>query len=355
MLRAQKKDKFYSEILTKLKEAEFNPNVKLPKRIAKHYTLYQHTLVARKDRSNIPKICLDLKCGLLTLAAVHLLNHSSIQTTIKLVKSRFYIKGIHHLCRTLISSCRACRLGKRKGVRDFIPGKAMGKYLTSHSFFGSMFILDHVINSPCYYNRKKYVGTLVIYDLFSGYTIVKPVGDLTGKTVVECLKAVIQCFSAPVAIASEAAKCFTGNEVQDFLREKIIKYVSNLANNPESHSLIERRNLDYRNLLNIFKAAYKVKEWVQVIPRVQKALNSIPRTYWLEDRKGKVTKKIMTPHELVFGSRPTDLDKFLSDIPGNADSIKLREEIKKQIRAFHASRNEEQQRKDEAVQSKLEP
>ena len=109
-----------------------------------------------------------------------------------------------------------------------------------------------------------------------------------------------------------------------------------LAYSPSSHA-VERENLCFSKLCNIFMTAYKQPNWVSLLPSILEALHSIERSYTIADSSGQLSTIKCSAHEFLYGTpSPTSFEKLLPELFSTGfipkQVLKYRNEIHKAVR-----------------------
>ena len=88
--------------------------------------------------------------------------------------------------------------------------------------------------------NNKYNYLLNIIDHFSKFGMSIPVENKESNTTFNNLKVALECNGFPTEIGSDNGKEFRNNIIENYLKEKHIKFIHGLPYNPHSQGVVER-------------------------------------------------------------------------------------------------------------------
>ena len=285
----QQEDKTINPIRNK-----FSPQDIIEENTLGNYALIKGVLY-RKDNEQPGTFKIYLPDSLLhlTISSSHIqFGHMGYVKLIELLNMHFYNPDLSKTAKNIISKCHLCTLAnpnclKKQKIQAFRyasqPGEVLG--------------LDFMkLKKDC---GHEYI--LVICDLFSGFTFLKPTVDQTADSAIKALKEVFEFVGPPNSIRSDGQmSLIKSKKMKSFFAEnKIVGeiYPPNYVNhNPRT----ERTIRTVRELIRYANLRDKNYKWFKAIKMYNTILNSIPRKLSFNNQT-----HFLSPFEIYFSrSRP---------------------------------------------------
>ena len=191
--------------------------------------------------------------------------HPGSTKTLSRVRRRFWWKGMRKDVRDWVAACLPCQ--QRKPPRPRNVGKP-GKTKLPKGPMQEIYI-DFAGPYPETDRCNRWILSIVC--AYSRYPIAVPLPNRSAAVVARALiEHVVQHYSCPKLIISDAAKEFTGHIMEDFCRIFDIQKHTNVAYSPELSSYVERYHAWQGACLTIVTSRFK-RDWDLVLPLVSLA------------------------------------------------------------------------------------
>lgn len=209
------------------------------------------------------------------------------------VRNYLFIVGIKKSIEKISKSCQKCSQNKiTKHKYGIITGS-----LASTKIHEKLFV-DHLgpftnssINHDLAINKFWF---FVATESFSKYTKIYFVKTLKPKETMNALSRYIKLIGNPEKIISDQGRTFLSREFEQYLDERKIIHIKTRSYNPQSNSLVERRNRIILETMKMYEFS-NIKDYIAI---VEKRLNFII-----------CTSTGYTPAQLMLKSNPFDIDK----------------------------------------------
>ena len=216
---------------------------------------------------------------------VHQLGHCGAKTMEALLKARnISWNNMSSDCHAFVQSCTECcqvdwSINKTNPIQPVLASKPWDHLQ-----------IDLISGLPTH-QHYKYV--LVIVDVFSGYTILRPLSSKHSKKVANTLLDIFWEYGFPRIVQSDNGKEFVNQVVEELLQLLNVEHRLSTRYHPEANGRVERQN---RTALAILKKLLnKHEDWSTLLGRVQFCMNLNPR-----NRTG------LSPFQLAFLRQPSD-------------------------------------------------
>lgn len=190
--------------------------------------------------------------------------------------------GITQDIRDWVANCPVCH--RIKSARNLRGEAFCFEALAQNQIWAvDTMILDSAAQGQ---STKQFV--LVAVDVFSRFTMLRPLETLTGKEAVATFNSLIADFGKPGRIHTDNASQFVNSEVNTFLNAEEVEHTTSIPYHHEGNAIAERAIQTVRNTLAAFQKQNPAKLWPDLLPKTQWALNN-------------------RPHGGIFGFRPHDV------------------------------------------------
>lgn len=219
--------------------------------------------------------------------------HPGMSNFYKTIKKYFFIYKIKRMILQITKYCKECTLCK---VTKHNYGKIIGNIAGTK--LNDKVSIDHLgpfVNTKL--NEKLGIikfWIFVIVENFSKFTKLYLVKNLQPDNTLKALKKYIEKFNKPNKIISDQGKTFMSKKFKEFLTDQEILHINIIPYNPESNSIVERRN---RIILEILKM-YKFNNIKEYFKKAELKLNHIIST-----------STGYSPSQLMLHQNPFDLIK----------------------------------------------
>ena len=216
---------------------------------------------------------------------VHQLGHCGAKCMVRMLQNQgMQWKGMHKDCKQHVASCLQCCKVDWSGNRPVAISPVLANTPWDH-------VQIDLISDLPHHGSAKYV--LVLVDVFSGFTILRPLTSKHAKKVANVLLDIFWDFGFPKILQSDNGKEFTNRIITELLKYLNIEHRLSTRYHPEANGKVERTN---RTVLNTLKKVLQENEdWTKVLGRIQFSINQQER-----ERTG------LSPHQLFTLRKPTD-------------------------------------------------
>ena len=290
-----------------------------------------HLSRSQNEPSESDRIFLPLQLVTCAIAWYHLQNHAGARPIYELMRTDYYYPNLFYKIQDFCNSCYICMMFKnRRHLRQPIP---------SHPYYpvkkAAVWAMDIIQGFKKY---DQYKSILTIVDLYSQFTILKPLRYETANEVKTILiSTVFSCFPIPDLLISDGAR--------NLLKSKAIRKIAYYYNvglhvtspySSESNGAVEIVNRKAKILLASLHTQLNYP-WPKLLNFVMVCLNSKPL----------VSRNNLTPYFIMFGRenntfRPnfTTKEKDLIGLPELIDKwTESRSTIDKIIKDWHKKRD----------------
>ena len=133
--------------------------------------------------------------------------------------------------------------------------------------------IDH-IDLSMYEKKHSYKYVLVVIDVFSRFMFLQAQTNLSARTTKTALETIIErAKTKPSHILLDNGTSFKA-EFDDFLNEQRIKHRRTISHRPQSNGIVERANLEVRQILKRLMTKYKTSQWKDFLPQVETFYNN---------------------------------------------------------------------------------
>ena len=211
--------------------------------------LNQSPILVDEDR----KIYVPHDVSEVLLIRVHeFLGHPGREKMYNSLKKFIRSLGLVNQIAKVTKTCRDCQVQKNSSVTHI----NFSKFFRSNEF-NQVVCTD--ITGPFettdyeseFTNSKFYVLTII--DVYSRFTLIFMIEQITADAVVRCFQKWINRFGTPQKIMSDNGRQYISSKTQMFLKEQGIVHVTSPRNTPQSNGLAERINSSINNILRIYK------------------------------------------------------------------------------------------------------
>lgn len=200
------------------------------------------------------------------LTNLHLQGHFQADQMVKQLRhSGRKITNAKKKCRQIANSCEICK--------KYNPASPKYKPLTSidaHQPFDHIMV-DLVTDLPK--SQDNYVHALVITDVFSKFTLLFPLVDKKGNSIVKILAKVVADHGTPKIIQSDRGTEFCNDLVERLCGYLKIEKRTSVAYSPRTNGLVERTNQTWVRILKKL-ADSKQSSWPDYLAATQIFLNN---------------------------------------------------------------------------------
>lgn len=170
------------------------------------------------------------------------LKHPGEKQMINTLKKSFKIKKFYSLVKNIVQSCNLCNLCKNRRSNY---GKVVGGLIAKEPLeFISTDIFGPIKTNHFNTSREQeYFYILTVTDIFSRWTEVEIIFDITSLTITEGIKKIwLNKFQHPKRILSDQGRQYISKNFNEMLKEYEIKHYFSTAHNPNGNSISERIN-----------------------------------------------------------------------------------------------------------------
>jgi transposase InsO family protein len=228
----------------------------------------------------------ETKCKDFINSIHKMLCHAGTKKVLDYIEIAYDMKNMHKLVHEVIGVCENCQ--KRKSMTS------KTKEIIIKSEPGRQFEVIHMdFCGPLRtsFHGKKYI--MAIIDQFSRYMSLTAVSNQDEKTTKEILlNKWIFKFGAPKVIHVDCGKTFESKSIRELADKHNIKLKFSSPYHHSSNGLVERQFRTIRDFINTSLKEKKYKDWTELIPEIEFALNAT-----IQKTIGK------SPAEVVFGQR----------------------------------------------------
>ena len=293
------------------------PKEKIPVRTLKRFRLLNDSiLITRKNKNktfdhpgNLRIVC-DAKMTIQILARIHVTSCHYGMNVLNHVFSNTYkcIEGsTQGYVKLVCSGCRSCRFHRNTQKKVLPEGR-----IPLPDAPNEIWMLDFMVfKQEQFFNGRKIAAAFNIVDLFSNLLISIPVKDQQASTVIECLKKTFAQFNVPRKIVSDNATALCKNEeVQKFLRNNNIKFITTITAHNSKGNKTERIHKIFRETLQLVQETFRRENQFNMYYSVVQMINSRPLTLALHPNVKEICKQmdtdpgVITPFSLHFGLPP---------------------------------------------------
>ena len=284
----QQQDPIIKEIMNK-----FSPQDIIEENTIDNYAMIKGLLYKKVNdiKSNKYNIYIPETLLNLLISSSHIqFGHMGYVKLTELLSLHFFHPNLSKKTKNLISKCHLCTLSnpnclKKQRIQAFRyasqPNETLG--------------LDFMKVKK----DNKFENILVVCDLFSGFTFLKPTVDQSAESVIKALKEVFEFAGAPNTIRSDGQmSLIKSKKVKTFFAENNIQgeiYPPNYAkHNPKT----ERTIRTIRELIRYSNVRDGNFRWYKNIKLFNTLLNSIPRKLTFKNRT-----HFLSPFEIYFGRK----------------------------------------------------
>lgn len=209
------------------------------------------------------------------------IGHVGLNKCEKLIKDKFWFKGMTRFIKKYVNSCLDCafkkgQYGRKEGY--LFPMKKPTQPL--HTWH-----IDH-LGPFCKSSGFSYI--FVIVDSFTKYLFARPTKSTKSKEVIYHLKDLFSMFGVPKRIISDQGRAFKSKNFKSFCSDFKIKHVLNTVASPRSNGQVERYN---RTLLDAINTSIDDEcDWHGKLPQVVLGVNNTTNS-----------STGLSPHRLMFG------------------------------------------------------
>ena len=278
----QQSDPAIKEIIDK-----FSPQDILEEIVIDDYSVI-NGLLYKVNQKGKSKIYIPASLLNLLVSSAHIqYGHMGHVKLSEILNLHFFNPDLAKTSKNLVSKCHLCSLSnpnclKKQKIKAFRfasqPNEVLGiDFMAMKADYG-------------------YKNILVVCDLFSGYTFLKPTYDQTADSVIQALKQIFAHVGAPTSIRSDGQlSLIKSKKMKDFFAEHKIQgeiYPPHYTyHNPKT----ERTIRSVRELIRYGNVRDKNFKWVKSLPMYNSLLNSIPRKLQF---RGKTM--FLSPFEIFF-------------------------------------------------------
>jgi transposase InsO family protein len=250
--------------------------------------------------------------------------HMGSNSTIALVRTKFWVPKLRQLVRQLLRNCIVCRKLNGKAYPPQ-PAPPLPKFRVvfeePFSSTGLDFAGPLYIKTKCAQNPFSKVYFLLLTCSASRAIHLELVPDMTSSSCVRALRRFIARRGVPNLIFSDNAKTFKAAETKAFALDRGIKWRYNLTEAPWTGGVFERMiGVTKRSLRKVLgRACVTYEELETILVEVESIINDRPISYI----DTSDTSEALTPNHLLYGRRLAALvdeaSKCSDDVGGSCN------------------------------------
>ena len=250
--------------------------------------------------------------------------HMGSNSTIALVRTKFWVPKLRQLVRQLLRNCIVCRKLNGKAYPSQ-PAPPLPKFRVvfeePFSSTGLDFAGPLYIKTKCAQNPSSKVYFLLLTCSASRAIHLELVPDMTSSSCVRALRRFIARRGVPNLIFSDNAKTFKAAETKAFALDRGIKWRYNLTEAPWTGGVFERMiGVTKRSLRKVLgRACVTYEELETILVEVESIINDRPISYI----DTSDTSEALTPNHLLYGRRLAALvdeaSKCSDDVGGSCN------------------------------------
>ena len=225
--------------------------------------------------------------------------HFSYKKTFDKFKNFFYSPQAYLVAKEVCDLCLVCQVSR---TSNQTARTELGTVKALHRWE----IISIDISGPFPETKefKRYILTVV--DLFTKYTILIPIMDMTASTVAKGLvRDVFAHYSIPKEILSDQGRQFEGYLFKELCELLQIHKIRTSKYHPQGNAVNERNHAIVNDLLRKFIIENEDIEWDELLPMVMLALNSnLQETINYTPYEAMFGKKPQLPDDLIYGKTP---------------------------------------------------
>ena len=339
----QAADPKYSKIISQLLSG------KAPKQVRSKYILFEGSLLMRKGKDGVHRICLDFKTTLLMAAWVHLWAHAGENSTNAALGTYCCSSYLRSAVKGVIESCLVCKFSKPKLTKKDCLAGVMRRPMAAWE----QLAIDYT-HMP----DDEYPYMFVAVDTATRFVFTKPTKNQGQKVTAEILWDLFSWCPGITSLHSDNALGLVKSRmVRDVCRRFGVTTLTRLPALPTGGSIVERAISSLKQIYRVVNKKYKAKRYLEIRPYVTRILNfNFRRYYTILD--GKIKAVWTSPMQLSYPSVDSRLK--LRDMLGDRNlTLTLEEQrswkrqFQEAINAYNVDRNEMQRRLDEAYEPKV--
>jgi transposase InsO family protein len=218
--------------------------------------------------------------------------HFGVSKTYQLMSHSLFWPSMQADLQEFIKSCDICTVTKTP-----LPSPAPNQSLPEVKRPMQRIALDYCGPFPLSNSGNKYL--LVTIDHFSRYLRVFPVPEATTSVSVKCLERIILDEGVPSEILTDRGTHFTGEILQNFLRNKGIKHLLTSPGRPQCDGMAERQMRTLKNFIRadvLERTDVSSKTWDLNVEKIVSKLNKT-----IHPATGH------SPFEIARGRTPTEV------------------------------------------------
>ena len=150
-------------------------------------------------------------------------------------QNNIYIEGISFLIKLTINNCISCSEKNKVKKLKREPSKQILTFYPKQRYI--MDITELPIELKII-NKYNYIFNII--DHFSKFGMCYLIENKEASTIFKCLKICLECNGFPEEIGSDNGKEFRNNQIEEYLKNKNIKYIHGNPYNPHSQGVVER-------------------------------------------------------------------------------------------------------------------
>ena len=145
-----------------------------------------------------------------------------------------YIEGSTYLTDYIVKNCTSCA-GKNKNKLKREPSKQIITFYPKQRYIMDLTEIPIDLKSN---NKFNYLFDII--DHFSKFGMSYAIENKESKTILNYLKIALECNGFPSELGSDNGKEFCNKQIENYLKEKNIKFIHGMPYNPHSQGVVER-------------------------------------------------------------------------------------------------------------------
>ena len=252
--------------------------------------------------------------------------HQGVGRTHAKIRRYYYWRGLYKDVEKHIATCMDCCTGKGKPQYE---GQSPGNMVAERPF--QVVTMDFAIPLPKTENGN--TALLLFTCMFSGYVILKPMGETTAQDVADAyLESVYKRFGGQEMIRHDRDPRFMSSVFKSFNRMMKQKQRPTLAYRPQANGKQERSVQTVMKAVKLYIEDARQADWDEYVPRLEFALNNTVNLQYKQ-----------SSFYLVHGYHPrSQLEAMIPPKDGSAkeiEALKWREKVSRdhEIAIAHAA------------------
>jgi hypothetical protein len=180
-----------------------------------------------------------------------------------LVYNNIYFEGSTFLTDYIVKNCTSCS-GKNKTKLKREPSKQIITFYPKQRYIMDLTEIPIDLKSN---NDFNYIFNIV--DHFSKFGMSYLIENKESKTVFKYLKIALECNGYPSELGSDNGKEFCNNLIENYLKEKNVKFIHGMPYNPHSQGVVERFHKTIKDTLcciyNDDPENFDIKEQLEIV------------------------------------------------------------------------------------------